>query len=191
MSRLVVLLLFAALSLRLAAPALALGGAAPGHGAPRVAVVVHRNWPLTRPQRLVIVHTPRTSAAVVVASFPSPVVFGGRAVAATAAPTRDVIAWEDGETLSKGEDWTEFTLGCGARGTRLWLELPEGRVQVDWAEIVFDDGQAQVVDFAEKTLGDGLYPLLEFKDGRTVDHVRVVARAKKGEAMVVLRMQKG
>jgi hypothetical protein len=42
----------------------------------------------------------------------------------------------------------------------------------------------------ERTHGEGLYELLDFKDGRKVDHVRVVARAATKDARVVLRMQK-
>ena len=56
--------------------------------------------------------------------------------------------------------------------------------------MVFDNGESRVVDFAEKTHGEGLYELLDFKDGRKVDHVRMVARARTDEAKVVLRMQK-
>ena len=98
--------------------------------------------------------------------------------------------WEDGETLAKDEDWTEFTLTCDNRGTRLWLEVAAGKVQFDWAEVVFENGDAVVVDFAEKTHRPGLYSLLDFRDGRKVDHVRLVARAKTPEARVVLKMEK-
>ena len=100
-------------------------------------------------------------------TFLAPVVFASVVVAT--APARDVLVWEDGETLSKDEDWTEFTLNCDARGTKLWYEVVGGKVQADWAEVVFENGDAQVVDFAEKTHGAGLYSLLDFKDGRKVD----------------------
>jgi hypothetical protein len=46
------------------------------------------------------------------------------------------------------------------------------------------------VDFGEKTYGAGLYNLLDFRDGRRVDHVRGVARAQSSEARLVLRMEK-
>jgi hypothetical protein len=65
-----------------------------------------------------------------------------------------------------------------------------GKVQADWAEVVFENGDTRVVDFEEKTHGPGLYSLLDFRDGRRVDHVRIVARAKSDEARVVLRMEK-
>ena len=94
----------------------------------------------------------------------------------------------DGATLSKGQDWTEVTLNCGRRGSQLWYEV-NGKVQADWAEVVFANGETQVVDFAESTQGAGLYPLLDFKGTRTVDHVRMVARAKTDDARVALRLE--
>ena len=56
---------------------------------------------------------------------------------------------------------------------------------------MFGNGEAQVVDFGEKTHGAGLYSLLDFRDCRHVDHVRILARAKSDDARVVLRMEKG
>lgn len=47
-----------------------------------------------------------------------------------------------------------------------------------------------MIDFQEKTHGAGLYPLLDFQDGRKVDHARLVARAKSSETKIVLRMEK-
>ena len=87
-------------------------------------------------------------------------------------------------------DWTELTLNCDSRGTKLWFEIQGGKVQVDWAEVVFENGDTRVVDFKERTYGPGLYPLLDFRDGRKVDHVRLVARAKGDGARVVLKMEK-
>jgi hypothetical protein len=77
-----------------------------------------------------------------------------------------------------------------ARGTKLWVEVAAGNAQFDWAEVVFENGKARVVDMKEWTRGPGLYPLLDLADGRKVDHVRMVARAKGDEARIVLKMQK-
>ena len=63
--------------------------------------------------------------------------------------------WEDAETLNADDDWTEFTLNADARGTRLWLQVVEGRVQFDWAEVTFDNGDTRVVDMKEWTRGPG------------------------------------
>jgi hypothetical protein len=57
-------------------------------------------------------------------------------------------------------------------------------------EVVFAGGDAQVIDFAERTCAPGLYPVIEFGDDRKVDHVRVVARSRTDEAKVTLRIQR-
>lgn len=160
------------------------------HGYNRTTVVVHRGWPLRRPARVVVVRPAPVVFRVRPAFYLAPVMFTGVIVAAAVASSPDYLAWEDGETLARDEDWTEFTLNADSRGTRLWFDVAWGRVQGDWAEVVFANGDAQVVDFAERTHGPGLYPLFDFADGRKVDHVRIVARAKTDEARIVLRMEK-
>ncbi len=153
----------------------------------RTAVVVHRGWPLRRAARVVVVRPVRVAYRVQPGVFLAPVAFG--AVVVATAPARDVLVWEDGETLNKDEDWTEFTLNCDSRGTRLWLDVTSGRLQLDWAEVVFENGDTQVVDFRERSHGPGLYSLLDFRDGRKVDHVRMLARARSDAARVVLKME--
>jgi len=154
----------------------------------RTVVVVHKGFPLRRPLRRVVIHPARLQVRVAPRLF-LPVAFW-TAVAASEAPLRSLLVWEDGETLSQDEDWTEFTLNCDNTGARLWVEIVAGRVQLDWAEVVFGNGEAQVVDMKEFERGPGHYELLDFKNGRQVDHVRMVARARSPEARVVLRMQK-
>ncbi len=157
----------------------------------RTVVVVHRNWPLRRPVRHVVVRPARVVVRVRPAVY-MPVVFWSGVVvgAAVASPGRDVLVWEDGETITRDEDWTESTLVANSRGTKLWLQVVNGKAQFDWAEVVFENGEARVVDMKEWTRGPGLYPLLDFADGRVVDHVRLVARAKSDEARIVLKMEK-
>ena len=55
---------------------------------------------------------------------------------------------------------------------------------------MFENGRTQVVAFAEQRQDAGLYPLLDFRDGRKIDHVRMVARARTDEARVALKMEK-
>jgi hypothetical protein len=154
----------------------------------RAVVMVRRGWPIRRPLRTVVVRPARVAVRVAPAVFLAPVVFTAQLVAT--APAREVLEWEDGETLSKADDWTELTLNCDRRGTKLYIEIEDGKIQADWAEVVFENGEAQVVDFAAKTREPGLYELLDFKDGRKVDHVRMVARAQSDEARIVLKMEK-
>ncbi len=154
----------------------------------RTVVVVGRGWPLRRPLRTVWVRPGRVPIGVPAAAFLAPVVWTSMVIAAPPPPS--LLVWEDAETLSKPEGWTEFTLECNERGRKLDLEVAGGRVQFDWAEVVFANGDSRVVDFSEKTVGPGLYSLLDFRDGRKVDHVRVVAQAKSPEARVALKMEK-
>jgi len=154
----------------------------------RTVVVVHRGWPLRRPLRAVVVRPARVAVRVAPVVFLPMVVWTGAVV--VAAPAHDVLAWEDAETLARDEDWTEFTLNTDSRGTRLWLQVVAGRAQFDWAEVVFENGDTRVVDMKEWTRDPGYYELLDFRDGRRVDHVRLVARAKTPEARVALQMEK-
>jgi hypothetical protein len=152
------------------------------HGARmRSVVVVHAGWPLRRPLRAVIVHPVRRSVRVGTRLFLPPIVWVSAVVPL---PPPDRILWQDGETIEKDEDWAELTLNVERSGKRLDLEI-RGAADLDFAEVVYDDGESQVVDFDGKTVRSGVYPLVEPK-GRTVDHVRVVARAKGDEAKVSL-----
>lgn len=154
----------------------------------RAVVVVHKNFPVKRPPRNVVVRPLRRPFRVLPARFLPPVVWAG--VLVTAAPARNVLIWEDGDTLSQDEEWTELGLNCENTGTRLWLEVVSGRARFDWAEIVFESGDAQVVDMQEWERGPGYYELATFGGARLVDHVRLVARAASPQARVVLRLQK-
>lgn len=189
MRRFFLAVLLLLLAVESAAPALAARRRVVVHRGPRhrAVVVVHRGWPLDRPLRQVVVHPVRTVVRVTPAVFLAPVVW---APVVVVRPAADALIWEDGETLAKDDDWSEFTLNCDARGRKLYLEIAEGKVEGDWAEVVFDNGDAQVVDLNQQTRGPGFYPLLDFRDGRKVDHVRVVARAKSDEARVVLHLGK-
>ncbi len=156
----------------------------------RAVVVVHKGFPVVRPLRPVVVHPIVRPYRVAPRVFLPLAVWFGTAVAATAIPARQLIVWEDGENLLDEEGWTEFTLNCENTGTKLWLEIVKGRVRFDWAEIVFGNGEARVVDMKEFVRDPGTYLLLDFVGDREVDHVRVVARAETAEARVVLKIQK-
>jgi len=188
MKRLFAVALMLVLGLQSVEPASAARRVVVRGGPRRSVVVVRRGWPLRRPMRTVIVHRPEVVVRVGPAHYLAPVVFGG--VVVMTQPARDMMVWQDAENLNKADDWTEFTLDANARGTKLWLSVQNGRIQFDWAEVVFENGDARVVDFKESAYGEGLYPLLDFADGRRVDHVRIVARARSPEAKVALMMEK-
>lgn len=189
MKRFVVVGLLLLAGLQAVEPALAARRVAVRRGPRRTVVVVHRGWPLRRPVRTVVVHPVRVAVRVQPALFLPVVVWTGAAVAMATAPSHDVV-WVDGETLVREDDWTEFTLNVDRRGSRMWLEVADGRIQFDWAEVVFENGETRVVDMREWTRDPGLYPLLDFKDGRKVDHVRAVARARTPDARVTVKMER-
>ena len=164
----------------------------------RSPVVIHPGSPIRRPPRPVVVR-PRVVVRPLVQPrvFLPPVVFGGVVVVERYGRygyehgySRESLVWQDGVTLYREDDWTEFTLDCNARGAKIWFEVVEGRVQVDWAEVVFQNGEVQVVEFPERSFGRGIYELLDFRDGRRVDYVRMVARATSRESRLTLWLQR-
>src|SRR5262245_14731870 len=186
MKRIVLVALVALATLHVAAPAFA-GRARVVHRGPHgrnTVVVVHRGFPLHRRLPVVVVR-PAPVVRIAPRVFLAPVVWTVAVI--DAMPAAYAPVWEDSETLSCDDGWTEFTLNADQRGFKLYLQVG-GRVQFNFAEVVFENGDTQVVDFGEKTHGTGLYSLLDFKDGRKVDHVRVVARSASGDATVGLRL---
>jgi hypothetical protein len=165
-------------------------------------VVINPGWPLKRAPRPVIVRPPRATVRPYVAPrvYLPAIVFGGVVVGMRHDRShrygdsdwysRENLSWQDNETLYREDDWTEFTLDCNARGAKLWFEVLEGRLQVDWAEVVFANGEVQVVEFPERSIGVGIYALLDFRDGRRVDYVRMVGKAVSREAKLSLWMQR-
>ncbi len=153
----------------------------------RTTVVVRPGYPIHRSMHTVVYRRPNVVVRVQPAVFLPVVVW--RPVVVTR-PAHDLMVWQDAETLDRADDWSETVFDSNQRGSRLFLEIKAGKVQFDFAEVVFENGDTRVVDFANGTRGPGLYSLLDFKDGRRVDHVRLIARAKSNEARVALIMEK-
>jgi len=156
------------------------------HRGHRTRVVVHRGFPLRRPLPRVVVRTPRVAVRVAPRVFLPPVVFG--AVVVTARPEPAAVVWHETETLERDDDWVDFTLNADRRGSRLFVAIDEGAARINFAEVVFENGDAQVVDFNERVYAPGFYALLDFKDGRQVDHVRLVARADAPQASIAVNL---
>ena len=153
----------------------------------RVTVVVRKGHPIRRPMHTVVVRRPGAVLRVNAAVFLPAVVWSPDVVVR---PSRDVLVWQDAETLFKEEGWSETLFDADARGEKLFLEVAAGKVQFDFAEVVFENGDCRVVDFNNGTRGPGVYSLLDFRDGRKIDHVRLIARAKSDEARVALLLRK-
>jgi len=149
----------------------------------RTRVVVHRSFPVRRTWPAVIVRPTRVAivrpAVFIAPLFWRPVVVG--------VPTHKNVVWAGSEKLARLEDWTEFTVPCGHRGDSMFMVL-DGKAQLEFAEVVFGNGDAQVIDFKTATFGPGHYALVNFKDGRKVDHVRVVARAQSPTTTITFKV---
>jgi hypothetical protein len=152
----------------------------------RTTVIVHRGFPIHRVLPAVVVRTPGFAVRVAPRVFLPPVVFGATVVAALPAP--GVRVWRQAEVLERDDEWTELNMDVDRRGSQLLLQVDRGAAQVSFAEVVFDNGEAQVVDFNDRVHRQGIYNLLDFKDGRKVDHVRVVAKADSPRSEISLHL---
>jgi hypothetical protein len=188
MKRLALIVLVAAASLQVLTPLAEARPARVVHKGPRgrTTVVVHRSFPIRRALPVVVVRPPRAAVVVTPGVYLAPLVWRPAVVTL---PAKTDLVWEDAETLTKDDDWTDFTLNVNNTGRRLFIKI-EGTAQLNFAEVVFANGDAQVVDFDEKVNGAGVYSLLDFADGRKVAYVRMVARAKTDEARIVGYMAK-
>jgi hypothetical protein len=135
----------------------------------------------------VFVVAPRVAIRVHPLRYFAPVLWVPVVVAPPAAPD---LVWEDAQELAKDDEWTDFTLNANQTGRKLFIEVARGTASLDFAEVVFENGDTHVVDFGEHPREPGLYSLLDFADGRKVDHVRMVARADSETSRVVLRMSR-
>lgn len=155
------------------------------HHGHRTRVVIHRGFPIRRALPQVYIRPPHVSIRVNPRVFLPAVVFGA-AIAATVpdAPR----AWQERETLTRDDDWTELTMNVDARGSRLLLDITGGPAQLSFAEVVFENGEAQVVDFNDRAQKLGVYNLLDFRDGRKIDHVRIVAKASDEDTTIGLHL---
>ena len=151
----------------------------------RTQVIVRRGWPIRRTQRYVYVRPYRPYR--VFPSFYLGVHLWHNTWARPVAPPQ-AVTWRDRATLYGTDDWTEFSLNSGVRGDRIGFVVDGGDVQIDWAEVVYSNGETEVVDFDNQVVEPGEYELLDFGETRTVDHVRIVARAQDDEASMSMIM---
>lgn len=150
----------------------------------RVRVTVHTGFPIRRTLPTVVVRGPVVRVAPRV--YLGPVAF--TAVALASLPPAETRVWTYAETLDREDGWTDFNMDVDKRGTRLLLDIEQGSAQISFAEVVFENGDAQVVDFNDSIHRRGVYSLLDFSDGRKVDHVRFVAKADSADAVVRLHL---
>ncbi len=160
----------------------------PAGGVRRTTVVVHPNHTIRRAvARTVIVRPARTRVIVGAPLVFLPAVVWGATVIAR--PASDCLIWEDAEVIHRDEEWVDCNFGVDRRGDALYLEV-DRRAQLDFAEVTFENGNVQVVDFRERIHKTGMYELLNFADGRHVKTVRLVAKAQTDKAKFTVYMKK-
>jgi len=151
---------------------------------PRVTrVTVHPGFPIRRTLPEVVVRGSVVRVAPRV--YLAPLAFRATVVALPAPQARVFTASEE---LSRDDGWTDLTMDVDRRGGGLLLEIDRGAAQISFAEVVFENGETQVVDFNDRVHATGVYSLIDFKDGRKVDHVRVVAKADTRESVLRLHL---
>ncbi len=156
-------------------------------GVRRTTVVIRPGHPIRRVLPRTVVVRPARTVVVVGA----PLVFLPAVVwraTVTPLPPRDRLIWQDREVLAREEEWVDCNFGVDHRGDALFLEV-QGRAQLNFAEITFENGNVQVVDFEDRARDSGIYELLNFADGRHVKTVRVVARSMSEETTLTLYMK--
>jgi hypothetical protein len=149
---------------------------------PRRTVVVHTGFPVHRVLPAVVVR-PGPVVRVAPRLYLAPVVFAATVIALPA-----VTDWRGTEGLDRDDGWTDFTMNIDKRGRELLLQIDHGAAQISFAEVVFENGETQVVDFNDHVHRTGTYQLLDFKDGRKVDHVRIVAKADRDDTDITVHL---
>lgn len=148
----------------------------------RTTIVVRPGHPIRRAlPRTVVVRPARTVVVVRAPLVFRPALLWTAAVIAL--PARPLLVYEDSETIEKEEDWVDSNYGVDQRGTALLLDI-DGRAQLSFAEVTFENGDVQVVDFEDKPHDKGLYSLLDFADGRRVMTVRILAKSETPETTI-------
>ena len=109
--------------------------------------------------------------------------------AAASLPSSERLVWQDGEEIAEEEGWVDTNFGVDSSGNALFLQI-DGRAELNFAEVSFANGNVQVVDFNERTHGDGIYKLLDFADGRHVKTVRLLAKSKSDETKLTVYLSK-
>jgi hypothetical protein len=106
-----------------------------------------------------------------------------------ALPAGETMVWQDSETIERDEGWVDNNFGVDSHGSALFLQI-DGTTELNFAEITFADGNVQVVDFSERTLGSGIYKLLGFADRRHVKTARLLARSESNETKLAVYLRK-
>lgn len=154
-------------------------------------VVVHPGHPIARVRNRTVVVRPARRTVVIGRPLVYLPVMAFAAVTAVAVslPARDRLVWQDTETISREEDWVDLNFGVDSRGGTIYVDI-DGKAEIDFADVVFENGEVQTVDFDERTLPNGLHRVLDFPGERRVKTVRMVARAKASTSVFRLYLSR-
>ena len=158
------------------------------HPMRRSTLVVHRGHPVRRVLPGSVLVRPARRAVVVGAPLvllPS-LAWSAQSVSL---PPGDRLVWQDSEQIKDDEGWVDTNFGVDSAGNALFLDMT-GKTRLNFAEITFANGNVQVVDFHERTHGAGIYKLLDFRDGRQVKTVRMLAKSESDETKLTLYLSK-
>ena len=104
-------------------------------------------------------------------------------------PPRERIVWTDTETIAREEEWVDTNYGVDASGSALYLDM-SGKTKLNFAEVTFDDGHVQVVDFNEETHDPGVYKLVDLPANQHVATVRILAKSESDKSKLAVHLSK-
>jgi hypothetical protein len=151
-------------------------------------LVVRRGHPIRRVLPATVVVRPARK----VVTLNAPVVYlPARTWNATVVslPSSERLVWQDSEEIHSDEGWVDTNLGVDNTGNALFIKI-DGLAQLSFAEIVFGNGNVQVVDFNDSTQRAGVYNLLDFSDGRHVNAVRLLAKSNSDDSKLTIYLSK-
>jgi hypothetical protein len=90
-------------------------------------------------------------------------------------PLSHRTVWEHGRTLKKDTDWVESSFEVNKEGNRLIMDVA-GNLEIQSAQVQFDDGQVQTIEPRRQGYGNGQYLLLDFGTTRRVQSVQLTGR---------------
>lgn len=101
-------------------------------------------------------------------------------------PPRERIVWQDTQTIERDEEWVDTNYGVDGNGNAVFLHI-DGNAQLNFAEVTYENGSVQVVDFNEESHGAGSYKILDLGGGEQhVMTVRILAKSESDDAKLAV-----